>query len=163
MTISVNNSDTLPIPGIPATDIWLEDCIDFFRPFIPCGVGASSADGPTSAVGKATIFTTTFAVSGCGYYGSLPSLDGVRVLIQGVPLAPFGPSCVPGNIQCYPVRVRSVDVTEDGTVGLGDVALFAIGLVGAYNPCVDFNFDGDVGLPDVAFISRHLGLAHSCP
>lgn len=167
MGITVIDVDTLPMAGIPATDIWLDECIWWDRPILPCGgpIGASSADGPTDAAGSTMISTTTFAVSGCGYLGSpLFSFDAVRVFVQGEALAiRSGPDCSVFNVTCKQVRVRSADVTNDGVVGLPDLSLFAMGMWGAYDICVDFTCDGVINLVDLSLFAPHLRGAHGCP
>lgn len=161
--ITLMDADTIPMPDILETDIWLEDCVLAGGvPFVPCGgrMGAISADGATDAFGMTRMSTRTFTVSGCGRNGPAP-FDAVRVMVQGVPLQQ-SPACA-GTVLCLEVRVRSVDVTGDGVVGLGDLSLFAQGLLGTYNPCVDFTCNNDVNLSDLALFSGHFLEAHACP
>jgi hypothetical protein len=150
ITVVCRNNQGLPIPGIPATDIWVIGCNDGL---ILCGgSGAINASGPTDANGMTTI-TAAFAASGC-------DLAGVRVVVQGLVIQ--GPMC--GGGQCIPIKVISPDIDGNYQVDLADHAMFAMDYPSppkAFNGCLAFAWPHDaVSLAAYARYATHHN--HGC-
>jgi hypothetical protein len=140
------------IPGILATDIWLDGCTDLC---LCGGSGNINADSNTTAftgpppteIGYTTI-SGDMQAGGC-------DLDGLFVIIQGV--------IVCNGTVCLPYWVTSPDINCDLVVDIVDLALFATVYVsqpGGYDACYDFNCDGLINIVDFAIFSTHY--THTC-
>lgn len=91
ITVTVLDIAHVPVPGIPAQDIWLIGCNDLL---VLCGgSGAINATAPTDTNGMTTI-EGAIAGGGCD--------PGVRVVVQGIVIG--GGVCSGG---CLPIQVRS--------------------------------------------------------
>jgi hypothetical protein len=144
----------VPIPGIPASDIWLYGCNSDLE--LCGGANSINADSSTNGDGRTTI-SGQLASGGCD-----PS--GVIVLVQGIVVTDslcMGPLCLP-------VAVKSPDITGsgavlDGVVDVVDLAEFAKGYASPpkpYTQCFDFNCDGYVDIVDFSIFAQHYG--HAC-
>jgi hypothetical protein len=168
------------IPNIPASDFWFDDCDAVSQLIILCGGSASSgADSLTNAVGQTTMSNTTLAAStatgpiGClngsppcspEPLGSARCTNGVIIVVQGEILEDQSTSCT--TVMCYPINVRSFDLTGDGVVSSADLSTFAIGYpggAGTPNPCIDYDGSNTANLPDLTTFALHFGPpGHSC-
>ena len=140
-----------PVPGIPASDIWLVGCHDLLT--LCGGSAAISATGPTDANGVTTI-AGAVAAGGC-------DVGGVHVVVQGVVIG----AGVCGE-PCIPSKMKSADISRDLVVDLVDFAIFG-GPSGypsppsPYNECIDYTAPfGTVTLPDFAKYAIHS--SHHC-
>jgi len=151
----VRDVNSTPIPGVPATDVWLIGCP---QSLILCGgSGAINATAPTDLNGHTTV-TGRFATSGCA--------TGVNVVVQGLVIR--GVSCSGGG--CLPVAIRSADVigpnngAPDLVVNMLDLARIAQDYPSpplAYNAFFDFAQPfGTVTLQDFARWAPHA--SHVC-
>jgi hypothetical protein len=146
LTISVTVKDNVgagnPIPGIPATDMWLISCNDLL--FLCNGSSAITASAATDANGNTT-FTGDLAMGGCDN-------GGVRVVVQGIVVG-AGICADP----CVAVKVRSSDLNASGVPDVIDFGTFAGGypVDPAANDCRDFNNDNKVDVLDFAKFSGH--------
>jgi hypothetical protein len=131
------------IPGVPASDIWLDGCSDLCL----CGGGGCiDADAGTSAnpPGYTTI-SGSMKAGGC-------DPEGLIVVIQGV--------VVGCPATCLPYMVVSPDIDCDLAVNIVDLALFAtvyLNQPGGYDVCYDFNCDGLVNIVDFSIFAFHYG------
>jgi hypothetical protein len=179
IALTIRNAAGLPIPGIPASDFWIVDCDAANTLIVLCGGSASSAaDAATDALGKTTMSQTQPAIStltgpiGCitatppcspEPAGSARCTDGVYIIVQSVILDDQTTNCT--TKMCYPINVRSCDLTGDGCVSSADLSTFAIGYTGGVgwpNPCIDFSASGTINLPDLAFFALHFGPPGHC-
>jgi hypothetical protein len=157
LTISVNVKDNtlpsgLPVPGVPATDMWLISCNDLL--FLCNGSSAITASAATDVNGNST-FTGDLAMGGCDN-------GGVRVVVQGIVIG----AGVCGD-PCVPVKVRSSDLNASGVPDVIDFGTFATGypVDPAVNDCRDFNNDSLVDVVDFAKFSGHYDdgiILHRC-
>ncbi|HXV13912.1 MAG TPA: hypothetical protein VEC56_06865 [Candidatus Krumholzibacteria bacterium] len=143
ITIEVRDPTNVPVPNIPATDIWLIGCGDLLA--LCGGTGAINASGPTDAAGRTTI-TDSFAAGGCD--------RGVLVVVQGIIID--GPGC---GQPCPPIAVRSPDINASLAVNVADLALFGAGYPSppqAYGECLDFAAPyGAINLADFSKFGEH--------
>lgn len=149
LTISVNVRDgaNLPVPNVPAADIWLIGCNDLLA--LCGGSGAINASAPTDVNGNTTI-TGDIAAGGCDN-------GGVRAVVQGNVIG----AGVCGD-PCVLVKVRSADLNANLVVNIVDFGAFATGypVNPAVNDCRDYNNDGQIGIVDFAKYGSHN--AHIC-
>lgn len=160
------------IPNIPPSDLWVDDCNASVQEIILCGGSASSAaDSLTNLLGQTTMSNTTLAagtvtgtVTGPPSAGTAFCSDGVIIIVQGEILEDPATSCT--TTKCYPIKVRSFDLTGNGVVSSADLSTFAIGYVGGsgfFNPCIDYDGSGTGNLPDLTTFALHFGPpGHSC-
>jgi hypothetical protein len=168
------------IPNIPPSDFWMDDCDPAQTLIVLCGGSASSgADSLTNALGQTTMSNTNLSAStltgpvGCitatppcspEPLGSARCSDGVILIVQGEILEDPGTSCT--TALCYPINVRSFDLTGDGEVSGADLSTFAIGYpggAGTPNPCIDYDASGTANLPDLTTFALHFGPpGHTC-
>ena len=141
-----------PIPGIPATDFWLQAC-DSAERLCLCTYSVM-ADSATNADGRTTI-SGPIAGGGCAF-------NGLYLAIQGVIVSEW-PACV--AIACRDIIIVSVDLNADCLVNLSDLAVFgfsynkSLGDPG-YSTCCDYNDDDNCNLSDFAFMGAHY--LHEC-
>jgi hypothetical protein len=156
LTITVTVLDNVgggsPIPGIPATDMWLISCNDLLN--LCNGSSAITASAATDVNGQST-FTGDIAAGGCDN-------GGVRVVVQGIVIG-AGICADP----CVPVKVRSSDLNASGVPDITDFSTFASGypVDPAVNDCRDFNNDSKVDVVDFAKFSQHYDdgvILHRC-
>lgn len=159
LTISVTVKDNVgagnPIPGVPATDMWLISCNDLL--FLCNGSSAITASAATDVNGNTT-FTGDLAMGGCDN-------GGVRVVVQGIVIG-AGICADP----CVAVKVRSSDLNANGIPDVVDFGSFASGppaypVNPAVNSCRDFNNDTKVDVVDFAKFSQHYDngvILHRC-
>lgn len=144
VTVTVRDILNVPVPGIPAEDIWLIGCNNLLG--LCDGSQAISATGPTDANGQTTI-TAAFAAGGC-------DVGGVRVVVQGVVIG----AGVCGQ-PCLPIKVKSADITGDLRVDLIDLAQFSPGYQSPPKPyieCIDYVAPfGAITLADFARFGSH--------
>jgi hypothetical protein len=146
-----NDIHGAPIPGISASDFWLNGCENNL---ILCGGGgAIDADSATNSDGRTTI-SGSMAASGC-------DIEGVWIVVQGVIL--MDPQCT--GFLCLPITTVSPDVPGalDGKIDLLDLTAFAFGYTSPpklYEPCFDFNCDSQVDLLDFSVFGFHF--LHRC-
>jgi hypothetical protein len=149
VSLAVRDAIGFPVPGIPATDIWLIGCNNLLA--LCGGSGAINASGPTDASGQTTV-TDAFAAGGC-------DLGGVRVVVQGIVIGAGG--C---GQPCAPVKVKSPDIDSNLAVNVADFARFGAGYTSppkTYNECLDFAVPfGTVDLADLVKFAVHFG--HAC-
>ena len=152
--VTVLDSDGVPMPGIPRTDIWFEGC--FAGASIYNCPNQNVTDYPTDANGKTTITETLF-------YGGCEVSNGLACYVldpeSGVPVRLMTP-------QCINIRFKSPDLTGSGNIVLSDLAIFGmhyntVAPAPLYDPCCDFNDDGRVNISDFAFFGVHY--QHACP
>ena len=168
------------IANIPPSDFWMDDCDAVSQLIVLCGGSASSgADSLTNAAGMTTMSNTQLAAStltgpiGCltatppcspEPAGSARCSDGVIIIVQGEILEDQATSCT--TKMCYPINVRSFDLTGDGNVSSADLSTFAIGYpggTGTPNPCIDYDGSLTANLPDLTTFALHFGPpGHSC-
>jgi hypothetical protein len=169
------------IANIPPSDFWMDDCDDVEAYIVLCGGSASSgADSLTNAAGMTTMSNTSLAASSSGTgpigcldgtpacspepLGSSRCSNGVIIIVQGEILEDQSTSCT--TKMCYPIDVRSFDLTGDGVVSSADLSAFAIGYpggAGTPNPCIDYDASGTANLPDLTTFALHFGPpGHSC-
>jgi hypothetical protein len=154
ITVIARNRFGVPIPDVPATDIWLVGCNNLLS--LCGGSAAINASGPTDQDGMTTI-TGDIAAGGC-------ELGGVRAVISGIAIGAGG--C---GDPCVPVRVKSPDIVPDGgnlVVDLADFAMFGTGYQSppkAYQECLDYKAPfGEVKLNDFAHWGSHSLPEHDC-
>jgi hypothetical protein len=174
ITLTIRDNANVPIPGIPAVDMWLVGCNDGL---LLCGGGSSGspADGPTNAAGVTT-FTNEPISGGCD--------TGVYVVYEGIVLQDPA-TCLP---KCYPIAMRSPDYKSAGAPGpapcAGDIrcpdsrvsnadfSWFVTHYPTAGNPgagyfsCADFAapLGAPIGLADFSKFTVHFaGAGHKCP
>lgn len=147
VTITVIARDCVtgvPVPGVPASDIWLIGCSDLLT--LCGGSNSCNATGPTDANGVTTI-EGTIATGGC-------DLGGVRVIVQGIVVG--GGTC---GDPCLAIKVKSCDINGDLQVNLVDTAAFGAGYTSppkGYNECIDYKAPfGTVDLADFATYGAH--------
>lgn len=152
LTITVTVLDNVgpgsPIPGIPATDMWLISCNDLLN--LCNGSSAITASAATDVNGQST-FTGDIAAGGCDN-------GGVRVVVQGIVIG-AGICADP----CVAVQVRSADFNANGTATDAiDFGFFTAGypVNPAVNDCRDFNNDTKVDVVDFAKYTGHY--QHTC-
>jgi hypothetical protein len=160
----------VPIPGIPAVDMWLVGCSDGL---LLCGGGSSGspADGATNASGITT-FSNEPVAGGCD--------TGVFVVVQGFVAQDPPNSCLP---KCLPVATRSPDYKStagcpgdnrcpDSKVDNSDFSWLVSHYPTTANPgapyfaCADYAapFGAPIGLPDFTKFTVHFaGAGHKCP
>lgn len=142
ITLTVNNAAGNPIEGWPSQDMWLETTDDGLA---ACPNGAA-ADFNTDEDGITTWQAPLNAGGSSG--GEL-----CQVMISGAPL----------NHPALPIQFNSADMTGDGVVNLGDIAMFA----GVYldeldnDYSADFFWTGVVNLSDLTMFAQSIGAA--CP
>jgi hypothetical protein len=158
ISVRVTTLGTTPVPGIPASDIWLEGC---GLQLVLCGgSGAIDADSATNADGRTTL-SGTLAASGCA-----PS--GLVILVQGVLALDTLDNC---NIDCLDIPTLSPDISVDGGVVDGIVELVDFAAFGThfnteggvdadYDACCDYDCDNYVELVDFSIFGSHW--QHSC-
>lgn len=180
LALTIEDGTGAGIPNIPPSDFWMDDCDAAQQLIILCGGSASSgADSLTNAAGQTTMSNTQLAAStatgpiGClngsppcspEPLGSARCTNGVIIIVQGEILEDQATSCT--TPMCYPVNVRSFDLTGDGVVSSADLSTFAIGYpggAGTPNPCIDYDASGTANLPDLTTFALHFGPpGHSC-
>ena len=160
------------IANIPPSDFWMDDCDPVNQLIVLCGGSASSgADSLTNALGMTTMSNTQLAAStldglttGPPVGGTARCSDGVIIIVQGEILEDQATSCT--TKMCYPINVRSFDLTGDGNITSADLSTFAIGYVGGaghFNPCIDYDGSGTANLPDLTTFALHFGPpGHTC-
>jgi hypothetical protein len=148
-TISVTILDNLgnPIPGIPASDFWLESCDAAHTDTLCSGMHSVDADSMTNAAGQTTI-SDPWRMGGCAL--------NVIVVCQGVTIG-SAPGCP--NRDCLSVASRSVDLDADNSVGLTDFTAFSAVYLTS-DQCADFDAAGGVGITDFTAFTAHY--FHSC-
>lgn len=153
LSITALSCDGVPVPYIPAADIWLID-VDPVNDLSLCGGSRSAdADSATGSSGTTTMSTTTLVAGGCA--------DGLAVIIQGFVIV--DPSdCY--TYKAYPIHVRTPDLDGSLLIDMVDLAVFAMHFPPqAYESCCDFDVDGDVDIVDLATFAQHFGPpGHSC-
>jgi hypothetical protein len=149
ITLTVRDRLNQPIPGVPATDIWLIGC-DFALPLCG-GSSAINASAPTNVIGQTTI-TGDIAAGGC-------NLAGVRVVVQGLVIG--GAGC---GQPCIPIKVLSPDINGNLNVTVADMAMFAVGFPippKPFEPCLAFAAPHtEVNLASFARFAAHF--THRC-
>jgi hypothetical protein len=148
LTISVTVLDAaaLPVPGVPATDMWLISCNDLLN--LCNGSSAITASAATDINGNTT-FTGDIAAGGCDN-------GGVRVVVQGAVIGLGG--C---NDPCVPVAVRSNDFNANGIcTDSQDFGYFTFEYpinptVTDQDMCRDFDDNGVVDVVDFAKYTGH--------
>lgn len=180
ITLTIQDGFGGGIPNIPPSDFWMADCDPVNDYIVLCGGSASSgADSLTNAAGQTTMSNTQLAASTAGGpigcitatpacspepLGSARCTDGVIIIVQGETLEDPGTSCT--TEMCFPINVRSFDLTGDGVVSSADLSTFAIGYpggAGTPNPCIDYDASGTANLPDLTTFALHFGPpGHSC-
>jgi hypothetical protein len=163
--VTALDASSVPIPGIPWTDYWLNSC-DPAKQLALCAspVGADSLTGANGT----TTFSGRVAAGGCNAINTIPvSTQGIWWAIQGKPLK-VAPGCTVNY--CLNVVVKSPDVTgaggpPDGVVNVSDLIPFGTSYLknegqAGYNPCCDYNDDAKCNLSDFAFFGTHY--QHRC-
>jgi hypothetical protein len=173
ITLTVKDSGSAGIAGIPATDMWLVGCNDGL--LLCGGSSGSAADAVTNASGVTT-FSNEPVAGGCD--------TGLFAVVQGVVIQDSG-TCLP---KCLAIAARSPDYKSAGAPGpapcAGDIkcpdskvtnADFSwfvthyptTGNPGApYLACADFAapLGAPIGLADFSKFSVHFaGAGHKCP
>jgi hypothetical protein len=160
VSVTVKDGANLPIPGIPAADVWMKGCNDAL---VLCGGSATiNAAAATDALGMTTI-TGDMAAGGCD--------TGLNVVVQGVVIG--GGAC---PVICLGIAVRSPDFTSSGAgapdnrVDIHDFANLAKGFISKYqappkpypgNECYDIAAPfGSITLPDFGKFGEHYN--HIC-
>ncbi len=146
--VTVRDNVNAPVPGVPASDIWVIGCNDLLT--LCDGSAAISASGPTDINGQTTI-TGDLAAGGC-------DLGGARVVVQGYVLG----AGICGSQPCLPIQFKSADLNGNLVVDVADFSAFAAGYPAnpAPNDCRDFNGDRQVGIVDYAKYAVHV--EHAC-
>jgi hypothetical protein len=156
--IEAKDLSSLPIPGIPWTDYWLNAC-DPAKQLCLCAQPIV-ADSLTGANGRTT-FSGRVAGGGCTLS------QGIWWAIQGKPIK-AKPCPNPLNL-CLNVIIKGPDLTGAGgppdcIVNLSDLVPFGASynkpVGGGFNPCCDYNDDGLCNLSDFAFFGTHY--QHRC-
>lgn len=147
ITLTLVDSNSNPVAGYPAEDIWLDVLDPGVGDYIPCPAG-NIADGPTNSAGQTT-FSNSLRAGGSG--------SGSRVMIGTWPTPEF-PLEFPGGDLFH---FNSPDINGDLQVNLSDIAIFAGDYYGAYNYRSDFFWDGILNLSDIAFVAQ--GVGAQCP
>jgi hypothetical protein len=142
VTVVVRDGAGAPIPNYPASEIWLVPAVA--GELRICSGALTVADHNTDASGTTTI--------GNSLMGGGATRSGLQVMVHGMALV--GPP--------LPIQVNSTDITANGKVDLGDVAVFAQDLQ-TYNFRSDFDHDGQITLVDVGLITPSVTLASHCP
>jgi hypothetical protein len=139
-----------PIPGIPASDIWLLGCGGTLN--LCGGSGSINADSATNAEGMTTI-SGSLSAGGC-------ELNGLSVVVQGVV---FVEPCWGADLLCLPITTVSPDIDANNVIDLLDFSAFA----GSYpsppktlDSCSDFDCSGTINLIDFSIFSSHY--LHQC-
>jgi hypothetical protein len=170
ITLTVRDTGNVPIPGIPAVDIWLVGCNDGL--LLCGGSSGSNADAATNASGTTT-FSNEPVAGGCD--------TGLFVVVQGwVVKDPLTP-CLP---KCVAIAARSPDYKNttgcgaadnrcpDSRVTTADFNWFVSHLPTAGNPgapylaCADYAapLGAPIGLADFSKFTVHFaGAGHKCP
>ncbi len=172
-TITVRDNANVPIPGIPAVDMWLVGCNDGL---LLCGNSqGSNADGPTNQLGMTT-FSNEPVSGGCD--------TGLYVVVEGVILQ-NSLNCTP---LCVPIAARSPDYKSAGAPGPApcggdtrcpdsrvtnaDFSWFVTHYPTGANPgatylaCADYAtpLGAPIGLADFSKFTVHFaGAGHKCP
>lgn len=149
----------IPIPGIPATDFWINAC-DQARQLALCATPII-ADSITGANGRTT-FSGVLRAGGCALSG------GIWIAVQGKVIKGPYPHCI-SNI-CLPIVIKSQDMTgaggkPDGIVNLSDLIPFGTSYnknqgAPGYSACCDYNDDNRCNLSDYAYFGTHY--QHRC-
>ena len=173
ITVTIKDNTNAPIPGVPATDIWLKGCADALR--LCGGSSAINADAATDINGVTTISGDPI-VSGCD--------TGVEVVVQGIVLKNV--NCLQ---LCLPIAIHTPDmkseglagdppacggdiVCPDGRVRPNDFNYFTsgyprTGFAPPYKPCLDYvtPFAAPINLGDYSKFSVHYvpNSPHRCP
>ena len=170
LTVRDNTTpNPVPIPNIPAVDMWLVGCNDAL--LLCGGSSGSSADGPTNASGITT-FSNEPIAGGCD--------TGIYVVVEGVVAQDITTGCLP---KCLPIQTRSPDYKStagcpgdtrcpDSKVDNSDFSWFVSHYPTTTNPgapyfaCADYAtpFGAPIGLPDFTKFTVHFaGAGHKCP
>jgi hypothetical protein len=159
LTISVTVKDNVaaPVPGVPATDMWLISCNDLLN--LCNGSSAITAAAATDVNGQTT-FTGDIAAGGCDN-------GGVRVVVQGIVIG--AGICADA---CVPVAVRSADFNANGIpTDAQDFGYFTFQYpvnptVTDQDRCRDFDNNGVVDVVDFAKYTGHydnnFDILHRC-
>jgi hypothetical protein len=137
------------VPGIPATDFYLNAC-DPAQTLYLCG-GQFLADSATGSNGRTT-FSGPIEAGGCVISGGIYLVVRDYIVLQQ-------PTCaLPA---CLDVKIISPDLVPDGEVKIGDLGEFSDSYHKAvpdtaYNPCCDYNANDTVSLSDFANFGEHL-------
>jgi hypothetical protein len=174
ITLTITTNGGVPVPGIPAEDMWLVGCSNGL---LLCGLSSgSNADDPTNAQGQTT-FSNEPAAGGCD--------TGLYVVVQGIIAQDPNDACHP---LCVPIATRSPDYKSAGAPGPppcaadircpdsrvtnADFSWFVTHYPTAANPgapyfaCADFAAPlGAIGLADFSKFSIHFfaQVGHKCP
>ncbi len=157
--VIVRTSYGVPIPGVPATDFWLNAC-DPATQLALCAA-PMLADSTTGSNGRTTI-SGRIAGGGCARAG------GIWIAVWGIIVSD------PDHCErplCLDIVIKSLDIMgegghPDGIVNLSDLIPFGssynknMGYPG-FNPCCDYNDDIHCNLSDFAFFGTHY--QHRCP
>jgi hypothetical protein len=150
--VTVKDNVAAPVPGVPATDMWLISCNDLLN--LCNGSSAITAAAATDVNGQTT-FTGDIAAGGCDN-------GGVRVVVQGIVIG----AGICGD-PCVPVKVRSADFDANGVPEGIDFVVFATGypVDPAADDCRDFNNDNKVDVLDFSKFTGHYDdgvILHRC-
>lgn len=144
ITLTVYDPGLVPVPNVPATEMWLEkENVGGTGNFVAC-LGGTLADGPTNAQGV----THWVQPLNAGGWSTARTL----VVINGTPLATSA-----GLV----LRHNSADLNGDGVVNLADVPLFAADFSGSYRFRSDLHYDGVINLSDIPRMA--IGIGAACP
>lgn len=144
ITLTMLEVPGVPIPGIAATDMWLErEIVANTGNFVACD-GGTLADRPTDAAGV-THWTRPLRAGGWSTAKTL-------VVVWGSALA--------SNTGLV-LRHNSADLNGDRVVNLSDVPLFAGDFAGSYHFRSDLLYDGVVNLSDIPRLAAAVGA--DCP
>jgi hypothetical protein len=162
--IQAMDSDSLPIPGIPWTDYWLNACNPLTQLCI-C-VSPIAADSLTGLNGKTT-FSGRIRAGGCALE------QGIWWAIQGKPI--LAKPCDTDKL-CLDIVIKSPDLTGGPTGGpdcilnLSDLIPFGKAYntypgfpptpTKEWNACCDYNDDNLCNLSDFAYWGTHY--LHKC-
>jgi len=159
ITVTVRDSDSQPVAGYPAEDVWLQVDHVGGAPAAKSGLATrvitcnhddilAIADETTDASGHTTI-SGSFNAGGHVISGS----GGHYVIIM------VGGWKIPGVVEG--IRVNSPDMNGDHTINVADISIFAPILFSNYNYAADFNFDGAINVVDVSLLAA--GQGATCP
>ncbi len=161
--VTMLNAAGAPMPGIPASDIWVESSLGGMAlcPYTnPPGTWpgyVSIADGPTNGAGVTWFTNSTFA----GGYTSIGGPEFCVVMTPWGRVAGTGPGGPPNsNLR---IGFNSPDIDGNGVVDIADVAQFAVCFFGGGPPPYHCNFcwDNAIDLSDLVIMAQAYG--RTCP
>jgi len=163
ITVTLIDNTQVPVPNMPATDMWLADCGP--GGLVLCSPTASPFVGGVTDASGMIVLDGRLAASGCDN-------SGLYVVVQGLRI----PTCVPIEVRTPDFKSPGAPgppacggdiLCPDGQVTLADLAYFlthyptAANPTPAYVPCTDFGSPYGTTLTLVDFVK--MAIHYSSP